>query len=600
MLFPSQEDALAYIQRHLPEKDRGVVEAHVREYGRFMLDADTFRQKGASTLKKYAEEQAKGKVAPATVTALNGLFSQFTNTAEYSVFAPGQLADLLNHYRTAGKVIFEVAPSEKTAQRATGKLFESLFKSESAEPLVLGKNDAEAFLTFVRDTLVVSTSGKLGPTLGEEKTFPLEAAHVWGTLSAELNTHNAKSSHASAQYMGVFMTRSSGSGFLNGTELPPLLSGVLGKGLLRDRSWLVSVLPLSVQVESEAPFRVIDCLFHQEVRDMLASHGITAFEGLPVFEALRPEFVPFRVPAVRLKVTDDESVTLNILPANSMIKGMARLADLVNGSRRTQLGRNYLEAALKCQATLKEQGLEISEVQFVELFEATGQDRAKRRAALLKAINTQRERQGQPGLSTAQLYKLMSYPERVRGVRKVGVAASNAQNISAVYQEYAGTLGIPRFPCYQRPPQNRPALVRQFYALESLFQNALNALKDREQSSTALADKYKVGTRWLPQRVQNAIGAGHIAQRASMFAREVKRLAAPFQQLTESERLACNPATLKAIQAFALQGADCEEGLLNTLANAGLTLLKSANAEDHASFKKLVIEKLTEKKEVQQ
>ena len=418
-------------------------------------------------------------------------------------------------------------------------------------------------------------------------------------LSQELHTHNAKNSHASAQYKGVFSGRSCGMGFLNSTELPPLLSGALGGGNLRDRSWLVQVLPFSVQIEGGEPFKVMDCLFSQRIRDLLPSWGVSAFEDLPLFEMRRTEFSPVRLPVVSLKVSDDESVALNIMPANSMIKAMARLANLHNGNRKAQSEKNCEAAALKNQAVFKEKGIEVSESLFFDFFMATSADKSKRRTALLKAVNTRLGKMGRPAISVAQLNKWLTYPERVRGVQKVGVVASNPQNISAAYQAYAGSQGIPRFPAYPLARRNRSALVRRFYTLGGQFKKMLKG--QAEQLAVPLTDKYKIGTRWLPQRVQKTISTRHVQNLAAAYVSRVRRLAVPFQKMTEEERLECRQPKSKhsAIQAFALEGSECGQIHLDTLAQEGLVLLKSATAEDHARFKELVIEKLTAKKDEQ-
>lgn len=508
---------------------------------------------------KQGTKQAKLEL----IAALNGYLDQ---ASEY-VAVPFEEALLV--VRGIAPVLYAVYPTPESAEKGVGRVYRRLFAGDSV--LALSADEARIFFFFVRDVLAATAQGVLRHNrvlAPADEGLAEHAPYLTAAVSA-LTTHDAKSAHSSAGFCGCFITEQQPSRFLSAQAFPAFLSGRTGGGLLRDSSWLEFLLPFSVSIEGGRPVSLVDVLLTAAGRKVVEAHGVTAFDGLPLIVPSQPEFDHKMLARVRVKVSDTESVALNLMPANSMLKASVALAERIEQLALHKRAARVRELAL---AGLAETDWARFDVQaFVPCLQL------KTRAAASKALLTSLiEVRKDAGL--AVLKEIPKVPaEEFRAMRskilRSPVVGSNPNNCGGAFLAFCGKAGPYRFPAatHQAPPS--AVALRRFYgALTSDLADKLGWLKARIEEKGDPLDKYKVGSKFLPVRSQKKHLDKHVDAAARAYLTVLTQLRQKYL-LSEQELLAIFKEEGSPIQRFVIDGAQTAAAELEALARQGLCVI---------------------------
>lgn len=440
-------------------------------------------------------------------------------------------------------------------------------------------DDVSALLAFASDLLFASPDKSAAHFVLTAGLSPLPAAlretllPPARKLVATLNTHDSKAAHSSAQQEACFLTQAQPSRYLSSAVLGFELGGRVGGGALQYASWAIDLLGLPVAWGGKT-FTVYDALSDEALQAELAAAGVTVvtdFLGARMPAIYRPTMAG----TVRMKV-GDRSLELTLLPANSMFAATEALAAaMYHKAKHKRI--QHLEAQL---ATLV--GPDIAFPR--ELLDAcaNGNPATKKRAANGLAAEAKAQ---SVKLSVADIEALPS-PRGIRSwVPRVATVGSNPFNCGSAYGTHS-SKGPFRFPAAHDTKQSSAA-VRRFHAkLTPAFKDWVSKLKPQAN----LADKYQVGNRWLPIRIQRARMNVHADKAAARYLELLQRFVS-YYELSAEDLLDIPVQGLSAIQQYVVAGAAADPDALRELALAGTRLLNSTEAAAHDAFIEKVLER---------
>lgn len=507
------------------------------------------------------------------------------------------MAATLAQVRGLAPLWHQVAGGEKSGAELTKQSYKALFRGDAVLPLT--SESAEPFFAFVRDVLVASEAGTLTadqPLVAAEPAAARALGAYLNATTGSLNTHEGKSAHSAAQLQAVCASPAAPSRFLNSSAFPVSISARAGGGPLRSASWLENLYCLRVSLADQT-FMVFDVLCSQAVRDHLAAHGVSALSDMPLAAPANGGFSAYLVGQTRVK-TAAGAVALNLLPSNAMLEVTASLGKRIAEKTAMRIAALYREQVL---AAVPDAVRDVLATEFpVEAFVPAAEN-GYNIDKLVKALNAYLKPHRVRAIDRALLNQVWKAPEpnRMRQGRhlvRVPIVGSNPQNCGGAYLAFAGKQGPYRFPAaptFQRKTSSRDE--RSFHMADRLLDNAVNIELGKRAEAQSLEEKYQVGDKWLPRRVQRNMQRGHIEGAARTYAAIVKRVASGVR-LTDDERALLDGPGLSPVQAYVLHGAQAEMALVRDLAQRGLGLLKAADAGAHELFVDAVTTFLTESK----
>lgn len=613
MLFSDKASALAHAQLIFK---KGVPDAVLaRIAGGAALNADAFlneNMKEVESLRSLREEANTFRVADTKLpkALADNLKKEEDNLVSRLVAAVSQgmrytqwagVAELREELQQVAASIREVVLSEISDgnQRAVlnkvfGKAIGALFGNTLIEDAVPSLAEANELITLIASMLAQADSPLQG------LTFPADqvAANVpfFQVLVTEFFTHSAKHAHSSASFWASFEVKPSGTGQLNGHELgESLLGASTGGGKLRDATWLLSLLTTNLAAPGAPAIRVFDCLTAQAARDQLIAQGLTAVGLLPYCGAsLGGEFNGHLVPVIRFAVPGEaEGVALAVVPSNGMLKAMVELRDTIWAQRSARRESLILKQADQIRELLQVDAPELENLVQAYHAENSPQKRDKAREALAKLLKKLKpaDRTSDAWAENVQAAVRASLAAVRSGARiaNIGIVGSQPQNVSNVYKELAGTRGVPRFPAYRKAPLADSPLVRAFFASPAMLRKRLT--REVARAPVLTLATYKVGTKWLPNRVQAAMQASRVEQAANRFMKVLRDLAYYFKSLSEEERTTCAAGARGALERYIL-AKDVSPEVLAELSQEALVLVPGASKADREAILETVTQRL--------
>lgn len=573
-----------------------------RSLGVNALSEDGLRALCATELAAHSAEPSLK-----TYSKLNSALSAVMGLAEWYVAHP--LPEALSVLRQAAPAVHRIlsegweAPTfEKDAASAVKRLFRCLFRSDD-EVLSLAGTDAQLFLDFVSDVLFASTAISpdgnspflLSRPLVEVPRDFARFDEILSSALGALNTHDAKSAHPSAKFEGFFAQTAQASRYLSAQALPLYVSGRQGGGALQHFGWLETVLPFRLSVAGGPCVTVGELLTSAEARQALGVHAVLA--ELPLCGHRSEAFDGYQMPRVRIKVTEDESVALNLVPANSMLKANKALGELVHQKSAERLAWAAREKAL---AGLPQEVL-ASPAFALERFQACAATRGYGAGAtsLLKELNACRKAAAlaliESGPVLFDAWRLFAGAESLRQwLPQVPVLHGSHFPCGGAYSTVFGGKGVYRFPAANPQSRKDSAPLRRFHGgLESVFERETKSLANWLAKGPQLLECYQVGTKWLPARVQKNILSSHISSVATSYCKLLWDLRKQFI-LSEADRQSLVPTELSALQLFVLHGLQAEPAALHELAVRGKGLLRVNDKQGVEAFVTEVVQKLME------
>jgi hypothetical protein len=591
VLFPSLELAQAYSQKFYPEASAPVTAAPLK------VDAVAFQGKFAEKIQAYGQAVSKEQAArtskeKSTATALkeklakelSGGLSKAIAPAVCSVYEQGNLASLLTYFRKADFLKGIELPNEFLV-KAYSTVISHLFSNSSDAPLSLSKEDAVALFVFARDLVITGATG------GLEKLEILEDVKVsdvvlefCAALVKDFNTHSAKSSHASATFTATLSNPACELGYFNGRELPAVVSGSTGGGKLSTAPFLLSVLTASLEFEGRV-IPLLSCLTDVSLREFFAEHQITVFDAFPPVALMSPAYSPLQVPVVKFRVDEESSVALAIVPSHALLAGLNKLSASVHAYQQEE-NQKSLEAVLaQVQTSYAFSDIEIDKVRKGFSVQKDERDLGE----LADALNTR----GRTRITVAQLAEAANQLKYVQGkLSRSPIVKSNPQNVSAIYQKVAGVRGLPRFKAYLANPSGSVKPVRQTHALDALFAKKLGRVVERQVKRVSLTDKYRVGSAWLPNRVQAAMATTRVKYAVETIMGILAELQNIFAGLHPDELAMCQMVAASPIQKLVVQSVALTDAEKEFFAERALPALRSLAADDQAAFKTALLERL--------
>ena len=546
--------------------------------------ARLFRQLGAAALSdaglaRLCESERAAYAAepgPKTLKKLEDALLESLRLAEWYVAAP--FDEALQHLRGLSQRLQAMAQDGEVAAKTA---FRALFKGSGA--LALSASQAQAFLEFVLEVLCASMPD------GKKKDGRLLTAQPWRAVADEewenlagflaqavgaLNTHDAKSSHPSAQYQFLAQQEPKPSRFLSSELFDPYVSGRIGGGVLQYVSWLEYALPFRIRVEGRAPVAIYELLTSGAAREALASQGVTALDALPLVEPQMPPYDGKLMPRVRLKVPGAESVSLNLMPANSLLRATAELGRRLQVFAAQELAQGAREACLEgLQGVDDHFGLE----RFVDYQLDSSSAPAKQ---LVKDLAAARKAQKQPALDLQALLSSKSAPGLRTAVGRHSLS-SKPQICGGAYLAEASARGIYLFPAasYQQPVSVQE--LRRFHGgLQSAWADGVQEIRQAMAKGTRPQDKYQVRDKWLPVRVQKKILDEHVERASKRYVGLLRSLREKFA-LTKDQRQTLVPNELSTLQHFVLDGVAAESAVRElALAGTGVLNVNDRYASD--------------------
>ena len=537
--------------------------------------ARLFRQLGAAALSQAGldrlcaseREAYAADPGPKSLKKLEDALLESLRLAEWYVAAP--FDEALQHLRGLSLLLPAMTENGELAAKTA---FRALFKGPGS--LALSAAQAQGYLEFALEVLCASMPD------GKQKDGRLLTAQPWRAVAADeweslagflaqavgaLNTHDAKSSHPSAQYQFLAPQSPVPSRFLSSELFDPYVSGRIGGGVLQYVSWLEYLLPFRISVEGGAPVAIYELLTSAQARAALDSRGVTALSALPLVEPQVPSYDGKLMPRVRLKVPGSDSVSLNLMPANSLLRATAELGRRVQVFAAQELAQGSREACLEGLQGVDEQ---FSLERFVDYLLDSSSAPAKQ---LIKDLAAARKAQRQPALELQDLVSAKSAPGlRTRLTRHA--LSSKPQICGGAYLAEASTRGIYLFPAasYQKPVSVQE--IRRFYGgLQSAWSDGVQKIRQAMAQGIRPQDKYQVGEKWLPVRVQKKSLEDHVERASTQYAGLLRSLREKFA-LTEDQRQTLVPNELSVLQHFVLEGV-AAEAAVRELAVAGTGVL---------------------------
>ena len=477
--------------------------------------------------------------------------------------------------REVAPVLYALYPEAKLAGKGVGRVYRKLFAGEAT--LALSVAEAQVFFAFVRDVLMATAEGTLTTdcVLARSETITPEQVAFLRAAVSEITTHDAKSAHSSAGFRGYFPTAQQPSRFFSAQAFPTYLSGRTGGGVLRDSSWLEFLLPFSVSVAGGSPVRIIDLLTVESVRQALEQQGVQAFSGLPIIEPVPPEFDPKLLARVRVKVSEAESVALNLMPANSLLQASVALAEKVERAAHMRLATRLREIALVGLAAHPDLA------QFdIEAFMPCVHPKTRTAAskAMLKALNVCRK---DIGLVPLKDFPLVSADEfhaiRSKLVRSA-VVGSNPNNCGGAFLAFAGKAGPYRFPAANYQARPTAVSLRRFYgALGAELADKVRWLKERIEKSGNPLDRYQIGAKFMAARRQKKVIEEHVDAAARAYVTVLRKLRDKYA-LPEADQLTFAPDEGTPVQRYVLDGVSASVEVCEALAKQGLCVINVNDA----------------------
>lgn len=569
----------------------------VPPYGKLASQLKSFRALGSAALsapglRSLCPEAFAAFDADPTPQARAKRFEAVCAVLGFSeAYVASPLGAALANLRQLAPMLYELAPAEpKVAAPAVKTVFRGVFKGTGH--LSLSAQEAQAFLEFSLEVLYASMPD------GKKKEGRLLTAQPWRAVPEEdlddlatflaeavgaLNTHDSKSSHPSAQYQYLVKQVPAPSRFLSSELFDSYVSGRIGGGTLQYVSWLEFLLPFRIRVADGAPVAIYELLIDRAARDVLARQGVTALKALPIVEPKWFTYDPHLLPRVSVKVDDQRSEWLNLMPANSMLRATA------------ELGLNIqLEAQRRLAQAVRSQALDgLPELESDERFSLArfetcvsaglGNPDTKK---LFKELATLRKQHGLKVLEPARLLDgKAQFPGKRRYIPRSGVVANQPQICGGAYLAEAGTRGLYRFPAATYQQASSTDEERKFHgALESEFRKRIGHLRESIHSKPGPHDLAKVDRKWLPARVQKLQIKNHVELAVGEYLELLRRLRKKFALDDESALLRLVPSELKPIQRFVLDGAAVSEEDLQAVAQAGVGILKVNDQQAASSF----------------
>lgn len=551
-----------------------------------------FRAAGASALQADAIKAACAEeialVQSGEVAAQKKLaeaLDAYLDLSDEYVATP--MGDALLSVRRVAPVLYALYPSEKLASKAVGRVYRKLFSGEGT--LSLTDLEAQQFFAFVRDILVATAERTLTNDCELACAEGFAPAHVafFREAVGALTTHDAKSAHSSAGFRGCFITEQQPSRFFSAQAFPVFLSGRTGGGVLRDSSWLEFILPFSVSISGKAPVRIVDVLVCAQAREAVTQHGVTAFAGLPVIDPVQPEFDHKMLARVRVKVSETESVALNLMPANSLLKASVALAEKVEHNAQRHQATRLRELSLE-GLTPHPESARFDVAAFLPC--VAPKTRAAASREMLKALNACRK-----DLGLAPMKELPRLPaEDFNAVRsrivRSPVVGSNPNNCGGAFLAFGGTAGPYRFPAANYQARPTAATLRRFYgALSAELADKVKWLKERIEKEGNPLDRYKIGAKFLPVRRQKKVIEDHVDAAARAYVTVLSKLRDKYA-LPEADKLAFAPDEGTPVQRYVLDGPAASEAVREALARQGLCVI---NVNDAYAAERFVTQVVT-------
>lgn len=598
MLFDSKESALQYAELIPEGNEKTELLAEINKFplifdpAKALLDdlelpelLQTARETEILSISDPKNKKAKEDATKA-LTKVKDKIKQLLMPIAVSIVPNSEIARFMQNAREFQKQLI-MSGISKSYRFYFDCYLSTLFSNKGGARLVLDKESGIPVLQYIVDTLGVSCNAQELTYTDVTDEPPLLFEDFYGKLLGELFTHSAKHNHSSAKLIGRFVPTPARTGYLNGPELgPAILSGAKAGGKLIEATWLLDVLQITFKLPNLDPFSISDCLTSAELREKLKTEGISVFEEVPLIKPAEPKFNANLVPVIQMKVTPEESVKLFIIPSNTLLAAgdnLTKTITKIQGAKRKALANEG------CTLFSEKLGVPCTPEPFQEYYLGF---KSNRRETLLKEINKQLKEHGLPPSVTAEFIKenLPNSPYSKLGT-PVPIVASNEQNVSDVYAK-TSKKGIPRFKSYLLDATPTTRVTHDFYALPRLLKNKLDYLiKTAPEAAVDLVDKYKIGTRWLPARVQRQIAEPSIQAQANRFVNVVKELtsSADWSKVTPPP----TEGKLFAIQLYALGAESCSETVLAELAKQATVLLRSSSQTDMDHFTEVVLQHLT-------
>ena len=537
--------------------------------------AQLFRQLGAAALTQEGlhqlcapeREALTAEPGPKSLKKLEDALLETLRLAEWYVAAP--FDDALHNLRGLSCLLHTLSDDGELAAKTA---FRALFKGHGV--LALSATQANAFLRFALEMLYASMPD------GKKKDGRLLTTQPWRAVSEEdresladflaqavgaLNTHDSKSSHPSAQFQYRAQQSPAPSRYLSSELFEAYVSGRIGGGPLQYVSWLEYLLPFRISIDGGAPVALYELMIDRAARAELVERGITALNGLPLVEPEVPSFDGKLLPRVRIKVPGSQSVSLNLIPANSLFKATAELG------RRVQALATQEQAQAARKACLEDlEGVDesFSLDRFVDYGMDPGSAQSKQ---LVKDLAAVRKAQKRPAIDLKPLFAADAIAGLRSHIRRHSLS-SKPQICGGAYLAEASTRGLYLFSAatYQ-PPASVQALRRFHGGLQSAWSEGVQEIRQKMGKGARPQDKYQVRDKWLPVRVQKKILEEHVERASQQYAGLLRSLHKKFA-LTEEQRQTLVPNELNAVQRFVLEGVAAESAV-RELAVAGTGVL---------------------------
>lgn len=612
MLFSDKASAVAHAQRTFATGVPDSVRARIA--GGAALDVATFvaeNLKVIQPLRSAREEAAALKLAGTTWPKaladciskqegelLKSLVSMVSQGMRYTVWAG--IAELREELRQVAGAVQQVLLNEfssggqdATLNKVLGKVVGALFGGSLIEGRAPSLEEANELITLIASMLAHADSPLQSLTFPEDRVAANET--FFKALVTEFFTHSAKHSHSSASFWASFEVQPMGTGQLNGQELgASLLGASTGGGKLRDATWLLPLLTINLAKSDQPAIWLFDCLRSQSAREKLMADGLAAVALLPYCgNSQGKSFNGHLVPIIRFPVPgEEEGPSLAVVPSNGMLKAMVELRSLVRAQRETRREPRLLEQAAQVKKLLHVDD-PLVDTLVLAYHNASPKSKDKAREALSKHLKKHKPAKLTKDAWAAQVQEVLDgtlvYVSRGAPIANVGIVGSQPQNVSNVYNECAGNMGVPRFPAYRKAPVADSPLVRRFFALQAILRQRLS--REASKAPVSKLGNYQVGTKWLPNRVQMKMQAAQAEGAASRFLKVLGGVARAFKNLTDEEQRTCAAGARSALERYVLFQ-DVSPDVLDELSREALIFASSASKAEREAIIESVKQRL--------
>lgn len=573
------------------------VEQKILDAGCMLTAIETEHREAISIYREaVANGSATKKVTDAYKAQLDALFKAI---AAKLIDEPALISLRTKALITA---IDELAPSPAFAAELAKNAFKAIFPSEVVFPLT--RESAEYFFDFVRDMLIASSragkvTAKRADGLPANKIFAAavsdedirrSGSFLAGATGA-VNTHESKSAHSSAQMQLMLATTTAPSRFLNASAFPAESGARSSGGPFKPAPWLENLLCFTVTL-GERTFMLLDAVCEVSIRDHLLANNVKAFSSLPLVRAASEGYSPILVGQTRI-TNRKKSIALNLMPSNSMLKMTRQLGERIAEKAANRMAELYRSTVLALVPGDLRTAIEAELT--VEHFQPASVSLSEREK-LVKVINRVFKRHKIRPVDGAIFRDVWFTPEphqlrHGRELIRVSSVGSNFQNCGSAYTKHAGNQGIYRFPAAPVLRPRNSVQIRRFHVLDKRLKELLETEVVSAGSRATLDQKYMAGDKWLPRRVQLHRQRAHVDAAAKSFTQLLRRMQRE-SNLSEEDRVHVWRPEISPIQRFILNDGLVDVETATVLAQRGLGLLRSADAEVHDMFIEAVITSL--------